>query len=1061
MTKAIVDQEAREKIMDELTTNFLIEAGAGSGKTTSLVERMVNLIYKDVCPINKIVAITFTKKAADELKLRFQSELEKKWKVEIDTEKKEQLNHAIQNMEQCFIGTVHAFCAKLLRERPIEAKLDINFHELEQDEDNEILEEAWHIYLYHLKENNDSRLKVVNDLGINEDNLFGPLKEMKEYPDIEWVTNLMEKPDVHAVYQSFSNLIKEASRLLPEQEPENKYDNLQKALIGALKTMRHLDMGEDKNIIAIFQLFNKNVKPTFNRWDPEYKEDVRYYAGKIMDEFQKSVKPLLQAWWEYSHSNVVNFLYGALETYEQLKQERSLLNFQDLLLKTNALLKHNAEVRKYFQQKYQCLLVDEFQDTDPIQAEIMFFLTSKNPDEKVWTNCRPKAGSLFVVGDPKQAIYRFRRADMDTYNRVKQLIEEYGGEVLQLTMNFRTIDTVTERLNDMFEKLLPEKETTYQAAYRPLHAFHEDDKTFLSGIKQITVSADYTKKDDVVVKDAENIARYIWERINEGYQAKDFMVLNRYNEGVATYAQMIEDFGIPVSVSGNIVIGELVEFRDMLTLLKTFIDPTDSVAFVATLRSTFFGISDEDLYKWKRAGALFTIYSPIPKNLDERTKQKFELALTKLSTYQKWIRSLSPTIAIEKIMEDVGFYALLVHHQLGKRAHKSLLQILERLKQDEVGGNTTFRSVYQSFAGMIMEETEVANLEQEADAVRIMNVHKAKGLEAPIVFLAHPIKQVDLAQNLNKHIKREDHDSKGYFSFSLNRKPIALPLEWDALKEEELRYLTEEEIRIMYVAATRAEKALIISSSAKSNRRNPWKELLTMEGIEEVEVDDEISPESESLIIRRKDYERETLNRLDWLEKSKEATYELWSPTDDKGVLAMEREAGGGKEWGTVIHDVLEKVVKGEDITQFISNILARHGLPIEREAEVKEYIRAFKNSDVWKALESAEEVLTEVPFNLKVTSDQHLYSYIPIDEEQQEVYVSGVIDLIYKYDGEWFIVDYKTDRVKKEEDLSRLRDYYKDQVQFYKRAWEYMTEETVKDVTLFFFSEALVTAFK
>src|SRR5690625_7432004 len=100
----------------------------------------------------------------------------------------------------------------------------------------------------------------------------------------------------------------------------------------------------------------------------------------------------------------------------------------------------------------------------------------------------------------------------------------------------------------------------------------------------------------------------------------------------------------------------------------------------------------------------------------------------------------------------------------------------------------------------------------------------------------------------------------------------------------------------------------------------------------------------------------------------------------------MEREAGGGKEWGTVIHDVLEKVVKGEDVTQFISNTLARHGLPIEREAEVKEYIRAFKNSDVWKALESAEEVLTEVPFNLKLTSDQHLYSYIPIDEEKQEV---------------------------------------------------------------------------
>src|SRR5690625_4529701 len=204
----------------------------------------------------------------------------------------------------------------------------------------------------------------------------------------------------------------------------------------------------------------------------------------------------------------------------------------------------------------------------------------------------------------------------------------------------------------------------------------------------------------------------------------------------------------------------------------------------------------------------------------------------------------------------------------------------------------------------------------------------------------------------------------------------------------------------MYVAANRAEKALIISSSAKSNRRNAWKELLTMEGIEEVEVDDEISPESESLIIRRKDYERETLNRLDWLEKSKEATYEWWSPTDDKGVLAMEREAGGGKQWGTVIHDVLEKVVQKEDVTHFVRNALSRHDLPLEREEEVYEYIQTFKNSEICTMLDSAEEVLTEVPFNLKVSQDDQLYSLIPMEDQQQDVYVTGVIDLIYKLDG-------------------------------------------------------------
>lgn len=1063
MSKSIVDQDARDKIKNNLTTNFLIEAGAGSGKTTSLVERMVNLIYSGTCPIQKIVAITFTRKAADELKLRFQVELEKKWKDETDAMKQKRLSDAIQNMEQCFIGTVHAFCSKLLRERPMEAKLDINFQELEEAEDDDLLEEAWHLYLYQLKENYAQELKDVNELGINEDDLFDYLKttKMKDYPDLEWVTKRIDKPDLKSSFHSFSLLIKEAARLLPNEEPEKGYDPLQKSLISALMKMRHMDESQDKDTIEMFKLFNKKLKPTFNRWKPEYKEDVRYYSEKITDEFEKSIKPILQSWWEYSHPIVIKFLAGALEAYEELKRQRSLLNYQDLLLKATSLLKENAEVRGYFQQKYQCLLVDEFQDTDPIQAEMMFYLTSEDLHEKVWTNCKPRAGSLFVVGDPKQAIYRFRRADIDTYNRVKELIEEHGGEVLQLIMNFRTVNTVTESLNQVFEQLLPEKETTYQAAYRALHAYHEDDRTSLTGIKQITVPVDYSRKNDVLAKDADNIARYIKERINEGYPAKDFMVLNRYNEGIATYAQAMEDLGIPVSVSGSIQIGELIEFRDMLTVLETFIDPTDSVAFVATLRSHFFGISDEDLYQWKQAKGSFTLYSAIPEDVPEETKEKFELALSKLSTYQKWIRTFTPTVAIEKIMEDIGFYALLVHHQLGKAAHKSLLQIIERLKKEESIGNTTYHSIFQTFCHMVNEKTEVANLEQDANAVRVMNIHKAKGLEAPIVFLAHPSKQVNTASIVDKHIKRDDHGSKGYFSFTINKKPVALPLEWDSWKEEELRYLIEEEIRILYVAATRAEKALIISSSAKSNKKNPWKELLTIENIEEVEISDEELSTTEPAYLRITDYHRETMNRLDWLDKRKEATYEWWSPTDDKGVLAMEREAGGGKQWGTVIHDVLEKVVQKEDVTHFVRNALSRHDLPLEREEEVYEYIQTFKNSEICTMLDSAEEVLTEVPFNLKVSQDDQLYSLIPMEDQQQDVYVTGVIDLIYKLDGEWFIVDYKTDRVKKAEDLSRLKDFYHDQILFYQNAWEHMTGEKVRDVKLFFFSETVEESLK
>ncbi len=256
-------------------------------------------------------------------------------------------------------------------------------------------------------------------------------------------------------------------------------------ILTASKKERFLDSTKNKEIVALFELFDKKLKPTLNRWNS--KEDAKFYEEKFNTFVEVEIRPLLQQWREFCHPKVVQFLQGAMETYTVLKKERSLLNFQDLLLHTANLLRENNEVREYFQGKYKVLLIDEFQDTDPIQAEIMFYLTGEDTTEKEWTKCKPKRGSLFVVGDPKQAIYRFRRADIDTYNRVKQLIEEHGGEVLQLTMNFRTLDSVTEKLNEVFSNHLPESENTYQAAYRPLNSFKKDDGKALSGIKKLTV----------------------------------------------------------------------------------------------------------------------------------------------------------------------------------------------------------------------------------------------------------------------------------------------------------------------------------------------------------------------------------------------------------------------------------------------------------------------------------------------------------------------------------------------------------------------------------------------
>lgn len=1057
MSKIIVDQAARDKIKQHLHTNFLVEAGAGSGKTTSLVERMVNLIHTGTSKIEQMVAITFTRKAADELKMRFQSELEKRWREEKDENKRFLLSEALQNIERCYLGTVHSFCAQLLRERPIEAHLDLTFKELEESADLEILDEAWRMFLTEVEENEPEKIEAIDQLGIAVDDLFQCLKELKEYPDVSWITSQdIPKPDLKSPYETFMNIVREAKRAIPDKEPDNGYDALQKCILQALQKERFIDLEKEKDILSVLALFDKKLKVTQKCW--ESKEDAKYYLEKISSSFDDLIKPRIIAWKEYSHPIITSFLLGAIDGYLNIKKERSLLNFQDLLIQSTKLLQSSADVRSYFQEKYRFLLVDEFQDTDPIQAELMFYLTGENIDEKIWTKCKPRAGSLFVVGDPKQAIYRFRRADIDTYNRVKELMVEHGGEVLQLTMNFRTLDTITNQLNHVFQNYLPEQESAYQAAFRPLNSYHEDTHVGWTGVKKLSVSATFSKKEEMIAEDAKNIALCIQMQMQQGYRAEDFMVLTRYNDGIEQYAEAIEALHIPVSISGDVILGETKEFQELRTLLNAFVDTTDALSLVAVLRSVFFGFSDHELYQWRKEKGQFSIYTQVPETLPLAVKNKFVKAFDKLRSYQNWIREYSPTVAIEKIMEDVGFYPLLIKNNRSKRTYKSLIQIISSLRKHEAEGHTTFKEAFEQFNRIVVEKSTVLNIEEEADAVRIMNVHKAKGLEAKVVFLAHPAKVVKPEAFLKKHIKREDHASKGYIAFSIRNgfqdKELGLPQGWPEVKAEELQYLSEEEIRIIYVAATRAEETLIISSSAKNNNKNPWNILLEMESIEEIEpVEGVREVKVPTTFVSLEEYREKTNSLSDWLEERKVKSYDYWSPTKDKdytAVSSIEREEGGGLEWGTVVHEVLEKVVKGFDVTLFIRSILQKHNLPMDKEDELIEIVRKFQNSQIWQEIINAEEVYAELPFSGMVMKDDSLYQWFD-QAAVDKMLMKGVIDLVYKTQDGWVIVDYKTDRPSNHKDFEKLADFYNSQIHLYQAVWEKFTNEKIVDAKLYF----------
>ncbi len=1058
MTK-LIDQRQRDLINDDLQRNFLVEAGAGSGKTRSLVTRMTNLILSGSFRIHQIVAITFTRKAADELKERFQASLEKAASETSDPLLSERVEHALEQFDQCFLGTVHAFCSKLLRERPVEAGLDFDFTELDDQEDEQLLDQAWERYLVNSRVKEPEKLAEFQGLGIDITELRSAMKTVKEYEDVHWFTSSVEKPNVDPIFNELFSFVEYAKFSLPKVKPQKGYDQLQDKLMKAIRHLQYFDMNQNRTKIALIKLFDSKPKVTQNRW--ESKEEAKDVLEKAL-AFHENAKAFIQSWQEYCHSKIVPFLRPALAEYKQIKAERSLLNFQDMLLLTAQLLREQPETRHYFQEKYRCLLVDEFQDTDPVQAEMMLLLTGEQLHENDWTKQAPKPGSLFVVGDPKQSIYRFRRADIDIYQKVKKIISETGGETLDLVMNFRTTSRITERINPVFEQAFPPEEDTYQAAYRPLtaHKLAEKDEE-LKGVYQLTVPDG--KKDEVVETEAHQIASYIRHCVDEGKaKPSDFMILTRYNEGVSHYTKVLQNYHIPVMTSGDYTLKGEQWMLSLAHLLMYIANPSSSFYFSAVLRGPFFGVSDDALFRYKNDGGEFQAFSKIPETLNENDRKMILPAFQKIREYLRWAKVLLPSTVIESIAEDLGFHASHVMEETNRREAVHYYQMVSKIRDFENKGLTMFGDCARHFYQLVTDAYhEEVLLPEDHQAVRVMNVHKSKGLEAPIVFLAHPKKWTDAGKHVDKHIQRSEEESLGYFTFSkpaglFHKEVLAQPVGWEDKKAEETTYLKAEEDRLLYVAATRAEEMLIISAvDSGKNKTNPWSPLLEgVESLGEVFVPEsvrQVNTQSQSSPISFHEYELFEKERDEWIESRSMETYRLITPSnkeEETDVITLERVSGGGKEWGTFIHVLFEELIKSpQTINEKIPFLMLQNNISEDRQEEARLVLNSFIQTKTYQRIVNSDQVLTEVPFTFKAEKGAPFHP----GNFEGYVYVNGIIDLVLKEGEEWVIIDFKTDHLKNDEEIQKLREYYEKQLDVYVKSWEFFTGGRVKEATLHF----------
>ncbi len=1061
----VIDERSRRLIREELQTNILVEAGAGSGKTQMLAERMAAGVAAGVYPLENMAAVTFTRKAASELRGRFHLALEaelSRARTESGadgagpSDRKTRIELALSNLESFFAGTIHSFCARLLRERPVESGVAPGFTELDETQDLELRQRAWRDFITGARAIGDPDMMALMGADVRPRDLDAAFATICVNDDVDFPAGTAVCPDPGPALKALDDFWKELQKHLPAKIPPDTTCSIQKAarqFSGQMRVARYR-LNRPSVVASLLDTWNFESKIIQKWWAdsaPEKKRLKDLIQG-LHERFRTSVvTPYLSQWRQYVYRLSVTLLTRARESGATERRRLNSLNYGDLLNLAARVLRENAPVRRALQQKFKYLLVDEFQDTDPVQAEIMFWLAEDGkatpavkPDKPAdWRKVSLRPGALFVVGDPKQSIYRFRRADIDIYNLVRQrFCDREVGRVLPLTLNFRSTPAICAWANEVFETRFPAKPTAYAPRFTALDAERADAS---GGVFTLTHSCDSS---ELQTQDAGKIAAYIRTEVDAGRsQFSDFLILTRKKrDRIAPYAQALESLNIPMEVSGAGAFGKSGAIRTMTVLLRALADPQNQVVLIAVLRGPLFGISDPELFAFKQAGGWFSLFHE-PADAGTTPFSAVQSALAALRQYYRWTRVLPAAAALDRILEATGYLAMAATPPAGVEAG-DLLHALDRVRQVVQGGGS-LADAADALEADSEPASELESLPLEpgrTDVVRVMNLHKAKGLEADVVFLADPGGGAKLWADV--HIERTGLKATGWLKIvrksegSFAAKVIAEHVDWPAHEAQELPYLQAEEDRLLYVAATRARRTLVVSRSMGKIPQPAWGVLNGfLESADELSVPSSVCISAREPMDCRKTTEaaadsargklQQTVVQPSWTITSVTAearqiariarSVEVASDDPSKVVTAdtPAHRADAGQAWGTLIHGLLEHAMRHKNATPSDLHRLAMW-LTVE-----EPQLRAVLDEAVSTVLEVAKAGFWEHAVHGE-HSEEAPFTYAAGDGQ----IVSGVVDLMYRDRAAWHIIDYKTDL-----DLTEASGSYAQQITMYERA--------------------------
>ena len=1075
----IPDYAAREAAESTFDRNVVVIAGAGTGKTTLLVNRLVHLVMKEPrpVPITQVVALTFTNKAAMEMKVRLRErlmwladpspggarqqdggavsapELQERYGLTRD-EIAQRARAGLVDLEKAQIGTLHSFAAHLLRLHPLESGVDPDFQEDDGSRFDEHFTPAWDLWIdRELSRQGEHhaqwrRLLSVTTLDEVRTLTYGLCSELVDLNLLQ--TQLHQGSLQPSVVQWIRDLADKAQALL------NTYDRpkrrkIEEMLGAGLSILTHV---ADKGPSALQQLdgstrdwLSKDVGSKVKDWD-----EAQFLEAKRLIQASQSFLDIDHTLF----SDLLNLLGPLVESIRSSFVDKGWLSFDGLLGRARALLHDHPRVREGIKREYRAVLVDEFQDTDPIQYEIILAVSEQlGRHETAWQDMKLDPGKLFIVGDPKQSIYAFRRADIEAFDRVVDKVVQGGGVVQTLTTNFRSAGAVLDPVNEIFDRLFVRQPLVQPANVRLEVRPQRRASTMEAGVQLlVTTPADANEPFDAdlaVRAEGEVLARWLKHEIlaRPNMAAGQVALLFRKLTQADAYLDALRRHNIPYVIEGEKHFYRRQEVIDLVNVLRVLDHPHDRIAMTGLLRSPLGGLTDRELVEFHEADRMdYLSWSTLDSFAHPRTTVIRRL-YEQLACLHRAVPALPLADGVQAIFDRLPLLESAAASLHGEQAVANLLKVKQTAAALSDRATMTLGAFIELMVARLEEQPEEAEsplAEESSDAVQILTIHKAKGLEFPVVVLPG----LHQGTGRDRTVPPVAHDwSSGIYGLSLGSKRTigaVLAQAKFAVREE------AERRRVFYVGMTRAKELLVLSGGkvarAVGETTFEWLQQIGTGPVGEAAtrhvaigtsiIPHRVVPAPERTWQRRPLAAEDQAVSIDvplmarrWAER-KERCGEVGTTHWHVTPTALIRQEGRnrphvstqlqlrevGRLTGVVAHRILERwnfsspaKVLFEQIAPTLQDVLQTEAQSLLSAVtdSLHELFATFGASGLYERLRSSQILGREVPF------------VMPWGDQQV---MEGVIDLLYRFDGQLWIADYKTDIVSADQAVVRAEQY-------------------------------------